>query len=178
MRIACLVVASLLAGCQPSPSAPAANPAGATSPAVTAPSRPAPAVADPAGDVAPAAATTPDASSGSITGTLSYPSEYLPPMQVCAFELADATPYCMRTSKDQAQYRLDGVPPGDYLVLAFPQEADALPGGYTGCVRNLNADCRDHDLQPIIVAAGQTTPDVDPADYYAEAADWPQEPAP
>ena len=119
-----------------------------------------------------------DAGTGRITGTLSYPSEYLPPMRVCAFELAEATPYCVRTGKDQAQYRLDGVPPGDYLVLAFPQEADALPGGYTGCVRDLSADCRDHDLQPIIVAAGQTTPDIDPADYYAGAADWPQEPAP
>ena len=99
-------------------------------------------------------------------------------MRVCAFELAEATPYCVRTGKGQAQYRLDGVPPGDYLVLAFPQEADALPGGYTGCVSDLSAACRDHDLKPIIVAAGQTTPDIDPADYYADAADWPQEPAP
>ena len=176
MRIACLAVASLLAGCQPTPVAPAANPAGTTSPVVTAPAVTTPAIATSAGDAAPA--TAPDGRTGRITGMLSYPSEYLPPMRVCAFELAEATPYCVRTGKNQAQYRLDGVPPGDYLVLAFPQEADALPGGYTGCVRDLGADCRDHDLQPIIVAAGQTTPDIDPADYYAEAADWPQEPAP
>ena len=167
MRLACLAIASLLAGCQPTPvvQAPAASAAAATSPA-------APTV------VAPASAATPDGSTGRITGTLSYPSEYLPPMRVCAFELAEATPYCVRTGKNQAQYRLDGVPAGDYLVLAFPQEADALPGGYTGCVRDLTAACRDHDLQPVIVAAGQTTQDIDPADYYADAADWPQEPTP
>ena len=173
MRIACLALASLLAGCQPTPVAPAPAANAATArPAVTAP-----AVASQASE-APAAAATTAGSTGRITGTLSYPSEYLPPMRVCAFELAEATPYCVRTGKDQAQYRLDGVPPGDYLVLAFPQEADALPGGYTGCVPGLSADCGDHDLKPIIVAAGQTTPDIDPADYYAEAADWPQEPAP
>lgn len=166
MRLACLAIASLLAGCQPAAVAPPSASASAsmTSPAAAAP--------------APVDASPPAAGTGRITGRLSYPSEYLPPMRVCAFELAEATPYCVRTGKDQAQYRLDGVPPGDYLVLAFPQEADALPGGYTGCVRNLDADCRDHDLQPIIVAAGQTTPDIDPADYYADAADWPQEPMP
>lgn len=166
MRLACLAIASLLAGCQPSAVAPppAAPSASTTSPA--------------AATSAPGNASPPAAGTGRITGSLSYPSEYLPPMRVCAFELAEATPYCVRTGKDQAQYRLDGVPPGDYLVLAFPQEADALPGGYTGCVRNLDADCRNHDLQPIIVAAGQTTPDIDPADYYADAADWPQEPMP
>lgn len=173
MRIVCLAVASLLAGCQPTPAAQApATDAATTAPPVVA----APAIDSPAVDGAPAAAATTDGSTGRISGTLSYPSEYLPPMRVCAFDLAEATPYCVRTNKDQAQYRLDGVPPGDYLVLAFPQEADALPGGYTGCVRDLSADCRDHDLQPIIVAAGQTTPDIDPADYYADAADWPQEP--
>ena len=173
MRIACLALASLLAGCQPTPVAPAPTANAATArPAVTAP-----AVAPQAGEP-PAAAATTAASTGRITGTLSYPSEYLPPMRVCAFELAEATPYCVRTGKDQAQYRLDGVPPGDYLVLAFPQEADALPGGYTGCVPDLIAACSDHDLKPIIVAAGKTTPDIDPTDYYTDAADWPQEPAP
>ena len=169
MRIACLAVASLLAGCQPTP-APATP---TTSQAVTAQ-----AVVAPAGNSTPSVAATTDGSTGRITGTLSYPSEYLPPMRVCAFELAEATPYCVRTGEDQAQYRIEGIPPGDYLVLAFPQEADALPGGYTGCVPDLSAGCGDHDLKPIIVAAGQTTPDIDPADYYAEAADWPQEPAP
>ena len=161
MRIACLAIASLLAGCQPEAPQPAAA-------AITR----SPAPAAPVVGVAPAAGT------GRITGTLSYPSEYLPPMRVCAFELAEGTPYCVRTGKDQARYQLDGVPPGDYLVLAFPQEADALPGGYTGCARDLSAACRDHDLQPIIVAAGQTTADINPADYYADAADWPQEPMP
>lgn len=171
MRLACLATACLLVGCQPAAPVPA--------PAVAAAATPPPAVAPPRGPdalvgSAPAAATR----AGSIAGTLSYPSEYVPPMRVCAFELADATAYCVRTGKHQARYRLDGVPPGDYLVLAFPQEAGALPGGYTGCVRDLTAACGDHELQPIVVAAGRTTPDIDPADYYADAADWPQEPTP
>ena len=168
MRIACLAVATLLAACQPAP-APATP---TSSQAVAAPTVVAPAV-----DAAPSAAVASGDRTGGISGALSYPSEYLPPMRICAFELAEATPYCVRTDKGQAQYRIEGVPPGDYLVLAFPQEADALPGGYTACVPDLSAGCGDHDLKPIIVAAGQTTSDINPADYYADAADWPQEPA-
>jgi hypothetical protein len=162
MRVACVAIASLPAACQPTTVAPAAVARPAATPAVAA---------------APVAAATPAAGTGGIGGRRSHPSETLPPMRVCAFGLADATPYCVRTGAHQAQYRLDGLPPGDSLVLAFPQEAGALPGGYTGCVDDRSADCRDHDLQPIIVAAGRTTPDIHPADHYAEAADWPQEPA-
>ena len=88
MRIACLAIASLLAGCQPTPAptTPMASQAVA-----------APAVVAPAGDSKPSAAAMTDGSTGGISGRLSYPSEFLPSMRVCAFELAEATPYCVRT---------------------------------------------------------------------------------
>ena len=117
---------------------------------------------------------------GAIAGSLSYPGEGLPSMRVCAFELTDGTPYCTATHQGQARYRIDAVPRGDYLVVAFPQaEADA-PGGYSECVPALDAACADHALRVVVVRPGTTTAGIDPTDFYAdepERADWPQPPA-
>ncbi|MCI4568024.1 hypothetical protein [Lysobacter sp. CFH 32150] len=118
---------------------------------------------------------------GAIAGALSYPGESLPPMRVCAFELANGTPYCTSTSKDEASYRIDAVPRGDYLVVAFPKEDGATPGGYSECVPELDAACTDHALRVVVVKPGAATSGIDPADFYADEpdrADWPQAPAP
>lgn len=117
---------------------------------------------------------------GAIAGALSYPGESLPPMRVCAFELANGTPYCTATTRQQAAYRIDGVPRGDYLVVAFPQEEGGTPGGYSECVPKLDASCTDHALRVVVVNAGATTSNIDPADFYTDEedrADWPQAPA-
>ncbi len=124
--------------------------------------------------------TTHAPGTGAITGTLSYPSEELPAMRVCAFELAEGAPYCISSAPGQREYRIDGVPLGDYQVLAYPREGDGAPGGYTGCVDELNASCTDHDLRVVVVAAGKTMRGIDPADFYAGDAgvDWPTAPEP
>ena len=117
---------------------------------------------------------------GAIAGALGYPGESIPPMRVCAFELADGTSYCTSTSRAQATYRIDAVPRGDYLVVAFPQEEGATPGGYSECVPKLDAACSDHALRVVVVNPGATTPGIDPADFYADEpdrVDWPQAPA-
>lgn len=117
---------------------------------------------------------------GAIAGALSYPSESLPPMRICAFELANGTPYCTATTKNQTTYRIDAVPRGDYLVVAFPQAEGDTPGGYSECVPELDASCKDHALRVVVVNAGATTTNIDPADFYTDAqdrADWPLAPS-
>ena len=132
------------------------------------------------GDTAVLCALTPGAlDDGAIAGALSYPSESVPAMRVCAFELANGTPYCTSTTKQQAVYRIDAVPRGDYLVVAFPQEGGDAPGGYSECVPKLDAGCADHALRAVVVNPGATTSNIDPADFYAaepDRADWPLEP--
>lgn len=141
---------------------------------------PGPAAAEPAQASATPAAPSPSTQTGAIAGELSYPSERIPGMRVCAFELAEATPYCVSTVPGQGEYRIDAIPYGDYLVLAYPQDGDGAPGGYTGCVDELSASCTDHDLRVVVVKPGETTTKVDPADYYAgdAAVDWPLLPTP
>ncbi len=175
MRKSISTLCMLLAACGGTETTPAAQASSIPSP-VEATVEPSPAAVTP--EKTPVAANAPD--TGAIAGTLSYPSEVLPAVRVCAFELAEGAPYCISSAPGQRGYRIDGIPLGDYQVLAYPREGDGAPGGYTGCVDELNASCTDHDLRVVVVAAGKTTRGIDPADFYAGDAgvDWPSAPEP
>lgn len=116
---------------------------------------------------------------GAITGQVSYPAEWLPPMRVCAFALASGLAHCTRTAEGQRDYRID-LPAGDYLVIAFPQAGEqAGPGGYTDCAKRLHEACDDHTLLPVMVVSGERTGAIDPVDFHAgeQVANWPREPS-
>jgi len=138
---------------------------------------------------------TPDPSnelSATITGKLSYPSEFLPPMRVVAFSLTDKKAYFVDTAKGQGQFSLN-VPAGIYYLVSYPHEgipgntgqADSytlgggpFAGGYTQMVPcGLAAGCDDHTLLPITVTEGQTVA-VDPGDWYAPEGTFPPIPNP
>src|SRR5215208_7427652 len=63
-----------------------------------------------------------------ITGALSYPSEFLPPMRVVAFSLTDKKAYFVDTAKNEGQFSLK-VPAGSYYLVSYPYEGTA---GETG----------------------------------------------
>ena len=71
-------------------------------------------------------------------------------MRVCVFKLAEGAPYCIDSASGQRDYRIDGVPRGDYQVLTYPRDGNGAPGGYTGCVDDLNARCIAHDLRVVV----------------------------
>jgi hypothetical protein len=137
---------------------------------------------------------TPEPSTGTITGTLSYPSEFLPPMRVVAFSLTDGNAYFVDT-RDHGDYSLE-VPAGTYYVVSYVYkmavdgnsgQADSYTlnggmeaaGGYTEMVLcNLYADCAPHTLVPVTVAAGQTVEAVNPGDWYAPSGTFPPMPNP
>ena len=109
---------------------------------------------------------------GTLKGRLSYPSEFLPPQRVVAFDLMDQETYYVTEVPDDGSYTLD-VPPGTYLVVAYlmdPYEAGAPPnsaGGYSQAVLcGLTVDCTDHSLVSVQVSAGETVSNVDPGDWY------------
>jgi len=129
---------------------------------------------------------------GTITGKLSYPSEFLPPMRVVAFGLSDKKAYFVDTAKGQGQFSLN-VPAGTYYLVSYPHEGTAgntgqvdsytlgggpYAGGYTQMVPcGLSAGCEDHTLLPIIVIEGQTA-SADPGDWYAPEGTFPLMPNP
>lgn len=117
---------------------------------------------------------------GTIRGSLGYPSSFIPPLRVVAFNLDSGAYFDVDTELNQTEYEITGLPPGRYHVLAYVQEMGAdIAGGYSEFVLcGLHVDCTDHTLVEVVVGAGQVVDEVDPVDFYMEpgAADWPEEP--
>ena len=110
-------------------------------------------------------------STGTITGSVSYPSEVIPAMQICAENTITTNKYCTDGLLKDAQftnstgYRLD-VPEGSYTVYAkLPNDSyKAYYSEFVTC--GLNVSCSSHEPITIVVTAGATTDKVDPQDWY------------
>jgi hypothetical protein len=119
---------------------------------------------------------------GATTGSLEYPSEFIPPLTVYAISTADQrvwfsvdTPrYPLATNTPpRPSYTITGVAPGTYVVIAYRNDGQGSPGGYTRAAascRGLQSQppppaCNDHSLVPVIVAAGQTVSGIDVTDW-------------
>ncbi|NMB55648.1 MAG: hypothetical protein GYA15_13205 [Leptolinea sp.] len=117
---------------------------------------------------------------GSITGSLSYPSEKIPPQRIVAVNV-ETGEFFSTEVLDQDTYRLDEVPAGKYHIMAYLLEPASngqnITAGYTQFVIcGLKADCTDHRLVEVEVEANANTPDVDPADWYAPEGTFPVDP--
>jgi hypothetical protein len=120
---------------------------------------------------------TPAPLNGTITGHLSYPSEFIPTLKVVAFDVTDPSVYYfVETEMNQGEYVLQ-VPPGTYYIISYVDKKDGtlgMPGAYSQFVPcGLQASCSDHSLIPVTVAAGQTVTGIDPADWYAPEGTFP-----
>ena len=145
----------------------------------------------------PAATVTPPPSptvpaTGRITGKLSYPSEFIPPLRVVAFSLTDGRAYYVDTAMNQLEYSLE-VPVGTYYVVSYLHEGTPgqtgqvdsytlgggpFAGGYTQMVPcGLAVGCEDHSLLPVTVIRGDTVT-ADPGDWYAPEGTFPPMPSP
>jgi hypothetical protein len=112
---------------------------------------------------------------GSITGTLSYPSEFIPPLRVFAFQVGSENYFYVDTAENQSTYTFDNLPPRYYQVVAYT--AGGLAGGYTQAVPcGLSVDCPSHELIEVPVNSGQVVTDVDPGDWYAPEGYFPPAP--
>lgn len=122
---------------------------------------------------------------GTITGMLSYPSEFIPPQRVVAFDVTDPMRYYSVEVLEGGTYSVD-VPAGTYVVLSYlidPIELGVDPGLYAAYSKfvecGLSVDCEDHGLLPVTVAAGEVLTDINPGDWYllpGEDAGWPDDP--
>lgn len=163
-------------------SAAGAPPAGSTPSAAMTPAAPAPALApeggsgtEGAGDAGPPTASeevgTAAPAAARLVGRVSYPSEYLPVMRVCALSAADpGLGHCRMTAENQPHFDLP-VPPGDWWLLAWPQDTGTAgePGllsAASECLGTGGVGCEDHALLAITVAAGEVREGLDINDWY------------
>jgi hypothetical protein len=118
---------------------------------------------------------------GVIEGSLSYPSDFIPPdLTICAENLATKKTYStnkhLKARKYQYQvgYKLT-VPPGDYHVYAylpdpakwgstFPRDYRAYYSEFVKCGQT--ADCISHAPIIVKVTGAGTVSGIDPQDWY------------
>ncbi len=143
---------------------PASGPSPSPTAGVLPPSAPAP---------LPAATSTPD---GVIAGTLIYPSDYIPPLQVVAFDVNNLNVYYLvQTVENQSEFEIL-VPPGEYYVVAYTVDG-SMAGGYSQAVLcGLQYGCDDHSLIPVLVGSGERVTDIWPHDWYAPPDAFPPKP--
>jgi hypothetical protein len=124
------------------------------------------------------------AETGSISGRLGYPAGAMPPLRVVAFDINSDAFYYVETSMNQMEYQIDGLPAGQYYVVAYTFDAasgfpSGFSGGFTAAVGcGLRVDCTDHTLLPVDVTAGSITVEIDPKDWYLDETSTPFPPDP
>lgn len=104
---------------------------------------------------------------GRIEGSLSYPSDYIPALKVCAKNIRNSTLSCIQTKKDQKQYRIE-VPPGTYHVYATVTIAGQKDTAYysRAVTCGLRYGCNDHRPIAVTVRASQVVKNINPQDWY------------
>ena len=127
----------------------------------------------------PFAAAAPQ--TGVIEGSLSYPSEFIPPdMTICAENLATKKIYStnkhLKAKKYQYKvgYKLE-VPPGDYHVYAYLPDPAKYGASYSKDYRAYYSEfvkcammenCPSHEPVVVKVKSGETVSGIDPQDWY------------
>ncbi|MCC7118792.1 MAG: hypothetical protein IT310_09725 [Anaerolineales bacterium] len=113
---------------------------------------------------------------GSIAGTLSYPSEQIPPLMIVAYGEDGYYNYIL-TMAGEGVYQMDNLPVGTYQVVAYTMDGE-LSAGYSQAVPcGLSVDCPDHSLISVTVTADEVTQNINPQDWYAPEGSFPPMPA-
>lgn len=132
----------------------------------------------PAGAPSPMVPTVP--ATGGISGHLSYPGSFIPPLRVVAFDaVKPATYFYVDTLQNRSDYTISGLPAGVYHVVSYRIDDPNLAGVYTQMVPcGLAYGCNDHGFIDARVTAGSVTTGIDPGDWYAPAGTFPAMPTP
>lgn len=106
-----------------------------------------------------------------LSGSVSFPSEYFPPMRVCALGPEDpGRGYCTDTPQHEPHYRL-AVPAGRWWLLAWPRDTGVAPGRHSmasACIDAGRTGCDEHALRAIDVIADEARAGIDINDWYAD----------
>ena len=109
---------------------------------------------------------------GTIEGNLSYPSEQIPDLTVCAQDInGSSSPYCTTSLINDSKYTAGRgymleVAPGDYYVYSYFIDP-VHTAYYTEFVTcGLDISCPSHDKIVVHVNNGDHLTNIDPVDWY------------
>jgi hypothetical protein len=122
---------------------------------------------------------------GAIEGHILHPAHAIPAMRVCAIAALDGSAIedasgapaqprriCVSTRSGQGRYRIVGLPPGDYTVIAAAENAHFPVGGHMQPVQCIRAPCPEMP-KSVTVAAGARLVDIDLNGFYERREDFP-----
>ncbi len=126
-----------------------------------------------AGDGPPRAAS-PEPAAGSIGGVVAHPAHVVPAMRICALSADPAKTRCIDHPMHADEYRIDGLAPGDYTVIAevIAPRATYRRGGHMRTVQCVRAPCPDMPAT-VTVAPGARLDDIDLNRFYSGREDFP-----
>jgi hypothetical protein len=107
----------------------------------------------------------------SIDGTIGFPSEYVPAMQVYARDVDTSHLASLATRQDQIHFRFE-LPVGRYVFFAVPDEPGApeiygAHTSYSDCLlRDPKGECSDHTLAIVALSAGRRAVNVKLDDWF------------
>jgi len=146
---------------------------------------------------------------GTITGRLGYPSDFVPQLTVYAISISDSSvwfstdtprfgnplsatlpPGPTWPSSGPGTYRLSGIRPGTYFVIAYRNDGNPGVGVYTPWTAKCSSSdptvpspppgpcSSEHTLLPVTLLAGQTVSYVDIVDWAfpPQAGSYPSRP--
>jgi hypothetical protein len=118
---------------------------------------------------------------GIIEGSLSYPSDFIPPdMTICAENVTTRQQFCTNRQIKAKKYTYGvgyklTLPPGQYHLFAWLPDPAKYGAGYPKGYRayysefvkcGQRADCPSHQPIVVTVVSGQAVTGVDPQDWY------------
>ncbi|MBK5208836.1 MAG: hypothetical protein JJE44_04935 [Flavobacteriaceae bacterium] len=119
--------------------------------------------------------TSCSSTTGTVKGTVCYPSEYIPAMDVYLKNKETGKIYSLDIKENQKPFKFIKIPEGNYIAFAYTVQEDStdsnnkssvVSGGYTKAVPcGLTVECKDHSLLIFKVKNGNTTKNIQICDW-------------
>lgn len=119
--------------------------------------------------------TSCSSTTGIVKGTVCYPSEYIPAMNVYLKNKETSKIYTLDIKENQKPFKFKKIPQGNYIAFAYTIQEDltdpnnkssVVGGGYTHAVLcGLAVECKDHSLLIFKVEKGKTTKNIQICDW-------------
>jgi hypothetical protein len=119
---------------------------------------------------------------GTIEGSFSYPSDFIPKMMVCAKNEKTDEEFCSYEMKEDEKYMYGfgyslEVPFGTYNIYAQLVDPESIVSGFDKNYRayysefvvcGMSIECESHKPIEIEIVGGEVMSNIDPQDWYAK----------